>query len=32
MKRILALILAVSLCLPLVPAWAEEGPEAAPPR
>ena len=30
MKRILALILALSLCLPLVPAWAEEGPEAAP--
>ena len=30
MKRIVALILALSLCLPLVPAWAEEGPEAAP--
>lgn len=30
MKRVLALILALSLCLPLVPAWAEEGPEAAP--
>ena len=30
MKRILALVLALSLCLPLVPAWAEEGPEAAP--
>ena len=30
MKRILALILALSLWLPLVPAWAEEGPEAAP--
>ena len=30
MKRILALMLALSLCLPLVPAWAEEVPEAAP--
>lgn len=30
MKRIVALMLALSLCLPLVPAWAEEGPEAAP--
>ena len=30
MKRVLALILALSLCLPLVPAWAEETPEAAP--
>ena len=30
MKRVLALILALSLCLPLLPAWAEETPEAAP--
>ena len=27
MKRILALLLALSLCLPLLPAWAEEVPE-----